>query len=96
VFCKKKMNYGGKLEGKALMGKYCEFIKNWIVENRGIAFDEIDEKANLFEKQYLDSLSVFGMIMDLEDEFGIKFAPEDLTGKDAATVEGLATIAASK
>jgi acyl carrier protein len=78
------------------MEKYCEFIKKWIEENRGIPTCDIDENANLFEKQYLDSLSVFGLIMDIEDDFGIKFTPEDLTSENAATVKGLASIAASK
>jgi acyl carrier protein len=78
------------------MEKYIEFIKEWIVENRNISMSEIDIKANLFEKEYLDSLSVFGMIMDLEDSFDLKFEPEELMAKNAATIQGLAEIADSK
>ena len=78
------------------MSKYDHFIIDWIVENRGGELDDIDVYANLFEAGYLDSLSVFGIIMDIEDNFNIKFTPDELISEAASTINGLAEVAKSK
>jgi len=78
------------------MNKFEIFITEWIVENRDITLDEIDINANVFAADYLDSLSVFGMIMDIEDDFKIKFTPDELISDAASTIHGLAELAHSK
>ena len=54
-------------------------------EHLGIDADSISETASLKEDLSVDSLDLFELVMELEEEFGIEIPSEDL--------ENLATVA---
>jgi acyl carrier protein len=54
-----------------------EQIKGVLVEQLGAEESEINEEANFQEDLDADSLDLVELIMELEDQFGIKISDED-------------------
>ena len=57
-----------------------EQVKNVLVEQLGIEESEITEEANFQEDLDADSLDLVELIMELEDQLGIKISDEDAQG----------------
>ena len=54
-----------------------ERVKDVLVEQLGIEESEITEEASFQEDLDADSLDLVELIMELEDQFGIKISDED-------------------
>ena len=54
-----------------------ERVKEVLVEQLGIEESEITDDANFAEDLDADSLDLVELIMELEDQFGIKISDED-------------------
>ena len=54
-----------------------ERVKEVLVDKLGVEENEITEEASFQEDLEADSLDLVEMIMELEDQFGIKISDED-------------------
>ena len=54
-----------------------ERVKEVLSEQLGVDEDEINEEASFQEDLEADSLDLVELIMELEDQFGIKISDED-------------------
>ena len=54
-----------------------ERVKEVLVEQLGVDANEITEEASFQEDLYADSLYLVELIMELDDQFGIKISDED-------------------
>jgi len=72
------------------------FIAQHIADKRGLPLSDIHHDVDMFESGYVDSLGVFNMMMSLEDEFGVRFAENDLVDPRMSTVSGIAEIIHAK
>ena len=54
-----------------------ERVKEVLVDKLGVEESEVNEEASFQEDLEADSLDLVEMIMELEDQFGIKISDED-------------------
>jgi len=78
------------------MNKYENFLIEWVGENSGIKKEIIDINANMFENAYVDSLALFGLLVDIEMNFGITLDENDILDDKASTIKGFAEILIKK
>lgn len=76
---------------------YRQFLITWISKNKGLDENQVDINVDIFENNYVDSLGIFSLIIDIELELDIVLKPEDIVDSHLSnTVEGLSNILLKK
>lgn len=72
------------------------FITGYLANRRGLDPSSLDVDANLFASGYVDSLGVFNLLFELENEFGVRFTPESLSSEQVTTIRSLSRFVAAQ
>jgi acyl carrier protein len=73
-----------------------EHIRHFIVENYLFGTGVFDDNTSLLEEGIIDSTGVLGLVMFVEESFGVAVADEDVVPENFDTVSGLAAYVESK
>jgi len=65
------------------------WLITWFADKIDCDESEIDTELNFFEEQYIDSLKVFELIVEIESVFNIKFDNSDFLDDKIHTIKGL-------
>ncbi|MEW7977352.1 MAG: acyl carrier protein [Candidatus Sedimenticola endophacoides] len=76
--------------------RYHVFLRGYVARRRGLAPDQVELDGNIFELNYCDSLGFFGMLLEIEDAFGVRFNEEDLADRRLLTLRGMAQLLAAR
>ena len=74
------------------MDEFKEFLISWICNQNGLQEDTIECEKNMFENGYVDSLGLFGLLLDIEEKFNIVLTEDDILDDSASTINGLSSI----
>ena len=72
------------------------WLINWFADKMDCNKNEIDPNSNFFEEQYIDSLRIFELIVELESTFNIKFDNSDFLDDKIHSINGLVNIITDK
>lgn len=63
-------------------------IRSMMITKFGLHSD-VDDAASLFSSGLLDSLMAVQLLVELEDEFGVKLSPLDVSLDDVDTIDAV-------
>jgi len=72
------------------------WLVTWFADEIDCDKSEIDMELNFFEEQYIDSLKVFELIVEIEHTFNIKFDNSDFLDDKIHTINGLSLLIEEK
>lgn len=78
------------------MNEYQQFIADYIADKRDLDPADLDLAGNLFERQYIDSLGVFNLLMSIENAFAVSFSEADMHSGRMLSIDGIAALVAEK
>lgn len=73
-----------------------DWLITWFADKIDCDKSEIDMELNFFEEQYIDSLKIFELIVEIEYTFNIKFDNSDFLDKKMHTINGLSLLIEKK
>jgi acyl carrier protein len=73
-------------------GRIRDFIVKTIEKKSKLPTDQNIEQFNYIDSGHIDSIGLIKFILDLENEFGIDIAPEDMDSEEFRTIGGLAML----
>ena len=91
-----------KFQNRCFINIVMSDMKKWLVEwfttKTNIDESEIVEKTSqdYFSQKWIDSLKFFGLITEVENEFGIMFSNDDFQDRKFANIDGLSEIIEEK
>jgi len=77
------------------MNKYEIFLVNYISEKNSIDREIIDISSNIFDSAYIDSIGLFTLLVELEEEFGIEIDLDSIKSSDVSTIKSFAQLLGS-
>jgi len=73
-----------------------KWLVDWFSDKLDCSAKEIDINVDFFEEEYIDSLKIFELIMEIEYNFNIKFNNNDFLDKRVHSISGLINLINSK
>lgn len=75
-------------------------IKGWVIDwflaNTEATKDNLDTKANYFQKEWLDSFAFISFVSAIEEQFKVSFSNEEFQDRSFSTIDGIVTIIGRK
>ncbi len=78
------------------MSECSDFIKKWIFKKTGIERKDISLDKHIFENGYVDSIGLFSLVFELEDEFKIQISDDDLMDDRIKSINGICKLISTK
>lgn len=69
-----------------------DFILKTIEKKSRLPVNENIDQFNYIDSGHIDSIGLIKFVLDLENEFGIDIAPEDMESEEFRTIGGLAAL----
>ena len=71
---------------------YTNFLKEKISDKTGINIDEVNPDINIFDNNYIDSIGIFTLLLEIEEEYGVEISVENVEHLDTFTINSLSKI----
>lgn len=71
---------------------YIKFLQRYISDNNDISINNIDIDADMFENDYIDSIGIFTLFVEIEEQFDIPISLNRLEDIDILTIRNLSKI----
>jgi len=76
--------------------KFKSFLLSYFSERSGLNLNELHEEADIFAEAYIDSLGVFGLVAEVEENFSISLTEEDMLSEKFRSIGGLVELLSAK
>lgn len=78
------------------MDKYKQYLIKHIAQRNSIDENEIDINLDIFENSYIDSIGIFTLLVEIEDDLGIILDLEDISSLELYSINKIAFLMESK
>jgi len=76
--------------------KYKQYLIKHIAQRNSIDENEIDINLDIFENSYIDSIGIFTLLVEIEDDLGIILDLEDISSLELYSINKIAFLMESK
>ncbi len=71
------------------MDKVEEFLIEFISQNSGVDISKIDTNVDIFESAYIDSIGIFTLLVEIENEFDKSITLEEISTLEQYTIKNI-------
>ena len=71
------------------MDRVEEFLIEFIANNSGLDVGKIDTDVDVFERTYLDSIGIFTLLVEIENEFDKSITLEEISTLEHYTINNI-------
>ena len=74
------------------MDKYEKYLIKYISETNFLDTNEIDTEVDIFENGYIDSIGIFTLLIEIENEFGKEILLDKISTLDIYSIKNIAKL----
>ena len=78
------------------MDIYKQYLVKNLAERNDLDENQIDTIVDIFEKGYIDSIGIFSLLVEIEDDLGIELNLEDISSLNIYNIDNIASIIETK
>ena len=74
------------------MDKYETFLIDYISEHSGLEYSYIDTDVDMFENNYIDSIGIFTLLIEIENKFSKEITLEDISSLEKYNIKNISKL----
>ena len=78
------------------MDRYRQYLVRNLAEKNDLTENQIDTTIDIFEKGYIDSIGIFSLLVEIEDNLEIELSLEDIASLDVYNINNIASLIETK
>jgi len=78
------------------MDRYRQYLVRNLAEKNDLTENQIDTTIDIFEKGYIDSIGIFSLLVEIEDNLEIELSLEDISSLDVYNINNIASLIETK